>query len=207
METDPWRYDPQLGVKESLIGEILEAIDGALPADALGNKSRKILRRLVKRIDWTKALKLAATSAITVSLPSVDKVLDLVKPKDEVDGEETPEPITDMVQFRTEFERLLNSDGLAHIANVVVLVDDLDRCLPDTVVEALETIRLFLSVPKMSFVIAADEDRVAEAIATRYTSPARDGEEAPARLYLHKIVLESRGVVVFRARGVVTATG
>lgn len=191
VETDPWRYDPQLGVKESLIGEILDAIEGVIPADDLGDKSRTILRRLAKRIDWTKALKLAATSAITVSLPSVDKVVDLVRPKNEVDGEDAPEPITDMVQFRAEFERLLDSDGLGHITNVVVLVDDLDRCLPDSVVETLETIRLFLSVPKMSFVIAADEDRVAEAIATRYRSPAKDGEESPARLYLHKIVQTS----------------
>lgn len=191
VETDPWRYDPQLGVKESLISEILEEIERALPEDDLGEKSRRILSRLAKRVDWTKAMKLAATSAITVSLPSIDKVLELVKPKSEVEGDEVPEPITDMVQFRAEFERLLKSEGLKDIRNVVVLVDDLDRCLPDTVVETLETIRLFLSVPKMSFVIAADEDRVAEAIATRYKSPSTDGEESPARLYLHKIVQTS----------------
>ena len=50
--------------------------------------------------------------------------------------------------------------------------------------------RLFLSVPKMSFVIAADEDRVADALRDRY--PVDNGlagnPEAPARLYLHKIV-------------------
>ena len=50
--------------------------------------------------------------------------------------------------------------------------------------------RLFLSVPKMSFVIAADEDRVADALRDRYpvdNGSAGDAEE-PARLYLHKIV-------------------
>lgn len=191
IETDPWRYDPQLGIKESLIGEILTAIEAALPADGLGEKSRSLLKRLVKRVNWTKAMKLAATSAITVTLPSIDKVLDLVKPKSEVEDEGQPEPITDMVQFRTEFATLLESDGLAGIKNVVVLVDDLDRCLPETVVESLETIRLFLSVPKMSFVIAADEERVAEAIATRFSDSGEIGEESPARLYLHKIVQTS----------------
>lgn len=191
IETDPWRYDPALGIKESLIGEILTAIDRELPDDDLGDKSKKLLDRLVKRIDWTKAMKLAATSAITVSLPSLDKVFDLVRPKSDVEGEEQAEPITDMVQFRAEFQNLLESDGLQEINNVVVLVDDLDRCLPDTVVETLETIRLFLSVPKMSFVIAADEERVADAIATRFPGPVDDGEESPARLYLHKIVQTS----------------
>ena len=191
IETDPWRYDPQLGIKESLIAEILNAIEAALPADGVGEKSKALLKRLMRRVDWTKALKLAATSAITVSLPSISSVLDLVKPSSDVDGEPEPEPITDMVQFRAEFKKLLESDGLESIKNVVVLVDDLDRCLPDTVVETLETIRLFLSVPKMSFVIAADEERVADAIATRYPAVGDNGEESPARLYLHKIVQTS----------------
>lgn len=195
IETDPWKYDPQLGIKESLIGEILTAIEAALPDvpdEDAGSKSKVLVRRLLKRIDWTKAMKLAAKSAITVSLPSLDGVLDLVRPSQK-DGEEKLEPITDMAQFRTEFRELLQGDDLKSIRNVVVLVDDLDRCLPDTVVETLETIRLFLSVPKMSFVIAADEERVADAIATRYPNiqQTKSGEESPAQLYLHKIVQTS----------------
>ena len=93
-------------------------------------------------------------------------------------------------EFRQEFAALLSDDQLHHLRRVVVLVDDLDRCLSDTVVDTLETMRLFLSVPKMSFVIAADEDRVADALRGRY--PADVGSvgdaEEPARLYLHKIV-------------------
>lgn len=157
IETDPWKYDPQLGIKESLIGEILVALERALPSEGAGAKSKAVVQRLLRRVDWTKAMKLAAQSAITVTLPSLDGVLDLIKPNQEGGGEK-PEPITDMVQFRAEFHALLKSDDLKSILNVVVLVDDLDRCLPDTVVETLETIRLFLSVPKMSFVIAADEE-------------------------------------------------
>lgn len=188
IETDPWRYDPQLGVKESLIGEILSALEKALPEEGFGEQSRSVIRRLMRRVDWTKALRLAATSAVTVTVPSLQGVLDLIKPPEQ---EDEPEPITDMVQFRAEFESLLASDALAELGNVVVLVDDLDRCLPDTVVEVLETIRLFLSVPKMSFVLAADEERVAEAIATRFPGNQDADEESPARLYLHKIVQTS----------------
>lgn len=192
IETDPWRYDPQLGIKESLIGEILSAIEEALPEEGVGAQSKALVKRLMKRIDWTKAMKLAAQSAMTVTLPSLDSVLSLVKPNEGGD-ENSPEPITDMVQFRAEFRALLESEGMETIKNVVVLVDDLDRCLPDTVVETLETIRLFLSVPKMSFVIAADEERVADAIATRYPAApeTKPGEETPAQLYLHKIVQTS----------------
>ncbi|RPE76008.1 MULTISPECIES: P-loop NTPase fold protein [unclassified Frondihabitans] len=190
IQTDPWRYDPQLGAKESLIGEILSALASEIPEDGTGEKAKNLLRRLVKRVEWGKALQVAAKSAITVTLPSVDSLLGLVKPAEDPNE---PEPITDMVQFRAEFQKLLESDGLAHLKNVIVLVDDLDRCLPPTVVETLETIRLFLSVPRMSFVIAADEERVAEAIAEHFpkTDGASTGEESPARLYLHKIVQTS----------------
>jgi hypothetical protein len=90
------------------------------------------------------------------------------------------------------------SSELAHVRRVAVLVDDLDRCLVDTVVETLEAIRLFLSVNGIAFVIAADEERVADAIRTKlpvWTMPKeRPGgpdalpPEEPSKLYLHKIV-------------------
>lgn len=189
IETDPWRYDPQLGAKESLIGEILIALEAEIPEGDTGDKARKLVARLLRRVDWAKGLQVAAKSAITLTLPSVEAIEELIKPKDEANE---PEPITDMVRFRAQFENLLGSEGLNHLENVVILVDDLDRCLPETVVQTLETIRLFLSVPKMSFVIAADEKRIAEAIAAHFPpTPAAAGEETPAQLYLHKIVQTS----------------
>ena len=189
VSTDPWRYDPATGAKESLIAEVLAALgeevaESATPTD----KAKDLLKRLTKRVDWAKAIKLASTSAVTLQLPSWEKLMDLVKPKDAEDE------IRGLEAFREEFAQLIKSDDLKHVRAVVVLVDDLDRCLPETVVETLEAIRLFLAVPRMSFVIAADEERVADAIRSRLNptsapdSAARDGEEDPAKLYLHKIV-------------------
>ncbi len=43
--------------------------------------------------------------------------------------------------FGREFRELMGSQELKHIKRVVVLVDDLDRCLPPTVIETLEGIR------------------------------------------------------------------
>jgi hypothetical protein len=138
-------------------------------------------------VDWAKANKLAAKTSLALQIPSVDEVIELVKPKSN-NGKDDEE--RGLEAFREEFQELVSSEALAHVAAVAVLVDDLDRCLPETVIETLEAIRLFLSVPKMSFVIAADEDRVADAIATRFSSrPSSEQEgEEPAKLYLHKIV-------------------
>ena len=40
---------------------------------------------------------------------------------------------------------------------LVVLVDDLDRCLPETAIPTLEAMRLLLFVPRTAFIIAADD--------------------------------------------------
>lgn len=189
IQTHPWRYDPATGAKESLIAEVLAALtDEISTSETKTDKAKNLLTRLGKRVDWAKAMKLAAKSALTLQIPDFDKLIELVKPKD---GDE--ESVRGLDAFREEFADLIDSDDLGHIIKVVVLVDDLDRCLPETVVESLEAMRLFLSVPKMSFVIAADEDRVADAIRTRFKSTGRpeeqdDDHQDPATLYLHKIV-------------------
>jgi len=188
IQTDPWRYDPTTGAKESLIAEVLAALATEVAGSATKtDKAKNLLMRLGKRIDWAKAIKLAATSSLTLQIPDFDKLVELVKPKE---GDE--QSVRGLEAFRDEFAELIDSDDLKHIRAVVVLIDDLDRCLPEMVVESLEAMRLFLAVPKMSFVIAADEDRVADAIRTRFKSTGRPEESAdeqdPATLYLHKIV-------------------
>lgn len=193
--TEPWRYDPTTGAKESLISEVLSALGIEIEAtdtivEDVKKKAKELLGRLVKRIDWAKAIKLTAKTSLAFQLPSINDLVDLVKP---AEGSDSCDGSRGLEAFRAEFQQLMASDALAHVQAVAVLVDDLDRCLPETVIETLEAIRLFLSVPKMSFVIAADEDRVSDAIRTRFRDagvppePGREGEE-PAKLYLHKIV-------------------
>jgi predicted KAP-like P-loop ATPase len=77
-------------------------------------------------------------------------------------------------------------DDLPQVRRVVVLVDDLDRCLPGTVVASLEAVKLFLSVPKMAFVLAADRRTVSLSIATQYEPSPHAAEMG--RQYLEKIV-------------------
>lgn len=184
--TQPWRYDPAVGPKESLIAEVLSALSKEFSeADPAGKAALGALRKLVRKVNWSKAVKLATKTALTMQLPSLDDVFGLVS-----DDPESLEGEKGMATFREDFGKLLDDPALQHISRVVVLVDDLDRCLPDTVVDTLEAIRLFLSTKGMSFVIAADEDRVADAIQQKLMiAPDNNAEgEPPAKLYLHKIV-------------------
>lgn len=51
---------------------------------------------------------------------------------------------------------------------LVVLVDDLDRCLPDTSIATLEAMRLLLHVPRTAFIIAADEQMIRSAVRVHF---------------------------------------
>lgn len=70
-------------------------------------------------------------------------------------------------KFRDDFEKMLADTD---IKSLVILIDDLDRCLPERIIETLEAIKLFVAVPKTAFVIGADPRIVRHAIATRYVA-------------------------------------
>ena len=76
--------------------------------------------------------------------------------------------------------------------NLIFLVDDLDRCLPDKAVEVLEAIKLFLEVPGCAFVLALDEEVVERGIAHRYRDYALQGKAGLTPItgaeYLEKLV-------------------
>lgn len=177
--TRPWEYDPNIDPKATLIAEVLAAVRAEVAKDE-GRMAQLAdrFKGLVSRVQWSKAMTLVANSALTLSIPKIADVVDLFGDAD--DGLADPT----LQGFRDEFDALMAE--LEEIDRVVVLVDDLDRCLPDTVVAALEAIKLFLSVRKMGFVIAADRRLVTLAIATRYAQSAQG--VLMAREYLEKIV-------------------
>lgn len=179
----PWEYDGKTDPTTALIDEVLGRLNSELETrKTLGDKTREMLKRLRRRVNFAKALKLTATAALTTTVPGVSSLIDLFDDS-KPDADEPADPT--LQGFRKQFADIMESDDLAPIQRVVVLVDDLDRALPDTVVETLEAIKLFLSVKKMAFVLAADEDNVAHAIARRL---AVTGQTITSRLYLEKIV-------------------
>ncbi|MCT4592809.1 MAG: KAP family NTPase [Anaeromicrobium sp.] len=87
-------------------------------------------------------------------------------------------------KFRDEFECALEA---SKIDNVIVLVDDLDRCNPDRIIDTLEAIKLFLSVKRTTFIIAADETVIQYAIKRKF--PPIDGSSVEiSKEYIEKII-------------------
>jgi hypothetical protein len=104
--------------------------------------------------------------------------------------EESEEESVSVRSFRERFKVMLEEVG---VQSLVVLVDDLDRCTPDRVVENLEAIKLFLSVPQSAFVIGADRRVVEHAIRSRYAERAAEGagndeSDRLVKEYLEKLV-------------------
>jgi hypothetical protein len=134
--TQPWEYDPLLDPKATLIEQVLSAVQAEVAKNAsLAEKLKSRFADLRKRVDVSKAITLAALTAITVSPPSIDQLAAIFS-KDS--GAEQPT----LQGFRDEYATLMGE--LEGISRVVVLVDDLDRCLPETVVGTLEAIELVM---------------------------------------------------------------
>ncbi|NCC87998.1 MAG: hypothetical protein EOM05_09045 [Clostridia bacterium] len=87
-------------------------------------------------------------------------------------------------KFRKEFEEMLSS--VSSISNLVVIIDDLDRCTPERIIETLEAIKLFLSVEKTTFIIAVDQRIIEYSVKTKY--PQTDQVFDLSSDYIEKII-------------------
>jgi energy-coupling factor transporter ATP-binding protein EcfA2 len=67
---------------------------------------------------------------------------------------------------------------------IVVIIDDLDRCLPYKVVEVLESIKTILDIEGFIFVVALDEEVAKNSIESHYGDKYRD----QSKEYLKKLI-------------------
>lgn len=108
-----------------------------------------------------------------------------------IKSDKTPASPLDVRTFRKRFAKMLKD---SKIDGLVIMVDDLDRCTPQRIIENLEAIKLFLNVDNTAFVIGADPRIVRHAIAVTYSPDQMRGQEdseAPESLitdYLEKLI-------------------
>ncbi len=67
-------------------------------------------------------------------------------------------------EFRKEYGEILRDLG----KKLVIVIDNLDRCLPANAIQTLEAIRLFLFLNRTAFIIAADEEMIRHSVAEHY---------------------------------------
>ena len=203
-----WAFQGFDDAKTVLIKATLAEV--ARQKSSLG-KVKEVSARLIKRIDLLKLAKLGGGLARTLAtgVPSLNLIAEAVGSLQQLAGtigslspddikaklkEATtylkpgsePNVPEEIYHFREEFEELLDE---AKIDQLVVLIDDLDRCLPATAIDTLEAIRLFLFVPKTAFVIGADEGMIEYAVRQHFPNlPLVSGPIPYARHYLEKLI-------------------
>lgn len=101
--------------------------------------------------------------------------------------EDNHSKVNAVAEFRRDFSELINA---TKFEKLIVIVDDLDRCTPERIIENLEAIKLFLNVSKTAFVIGADPRIVKHAIEYKYKNN-KEIEEENNRIvtdYLEKLI-------------------
>lgn len=197
VEFNAWLYQGYDDARAAL----MEVIGEKLTVEA--DKRKKGLEKakeFVERIRWLRLTKLVAGSAVAMhaGLPPVgllgelyglgkqflggeinaDTVAKAEKAAGEVketaSGMLSPKkkfsPPHEIHALRESFEKTLE----AMEVTLVVLIDDLDRCLPETTISTLEAIRLFLFLKNTAFVIAADDGMIKHAVRRHFQDVSDD---------------------------------
>jgi predicted KAP-like P-loop ATPase len=190
VEFNAWLYQGYDDARAALMDVIAEKLQEE--ATKRGKDKSKVLE-FIKRIKWFRAAKLVAGDAIALSLglmptgllgglwrtgksmsdgvdqdeleqgkkqakDAADAASSLLGPKVE------ESPPKEIQALRDSFEEALEELGVT----LVVLIDDLDRCLPPTTISTLEAIRLFLFLKHTAFVIAADDAMIKHAVSKHF---------------------------------------
>ena len=178
-----WLFEGYDDAKSAIMGSILDAIE---EDRKLTDKAKIIIKELYESIDKFKllraGLKYGADFLLTggfgtladITLKSVAQKVSNKVEGVEVDDVKTritdklnnKEVRNDIKKFQIEFAELLNE---SKISRLVIFIDELDRCSPDTILDTLEAMRLFLFSGKIAFVIGADERHIAYAVRKKFT--------------------------------------
>lgn len=205
-----WQFQ---GFEDAKIAVIEGIVTQLIDKQSLATKAADEVKDILSRIDLLKVAKKAGGLALTAftgipTMESIETIVSTVKgtinamtPEDiATKTKEAAESLSSLIkdkkesrhvpkeirEFHKSFEKLLKKSGLNRL---VVLVDDLDRCLPETAIETLEAIRLFVFLPKTVFIVGADEAMIEYAVRKHFPDlPETNNSLGYARNYLEKLI-------------------
>lgn len=180
-----WVFEGYDDAKSAILSTLLNELrDNKNLKNVIGDE----VKSLLKRVNWMKLMKVGTSAGISIlssnplplllagsSLTDILKqdqpntltenkadsnlsISDFIKP--------TQESVNNVRSFRRDFQQLIEKTELR---SLVILIDDLDRCSPERVIDNLEAIKLFLNVNRTAFVIATDRRIIENAIRIRYS--------------------------------------
>lgn len=200
-----WLFEGYEDAKTALMGSIIDAITSNR---TLEEKAVGLAARLLKRVNWMRvagagvkyAFAFATAGPAGLGITAGADAITAAKELSEKLGKDysadeakkflKDDPGQNIIRgvrdFRKDFSELLEA---TKIKRLVVIVDDLDRCNPGTVIETLEAIKLFLFVPHTAFILGADERLIRYAVRKRFPELDQPGERIEVgSQYLEKLV-------------------
>ncbi|MBO1364128.1 hypothetical protein JHU38_10175 [Prevotella sp. A2931] len=203
IEFNGWLFEGYEDAKTALCGTILDAMHNAEKKN-LFVKGKDKIAELLKQVDKGKLLSkgikygldfLLTGGVGTITELTLTGLISSIKQKagdvseaeikkliDTLNTEDTKR--TEIKNFRKTFKEIFDD---CKNERLVVFIDELDRCTPDTILDIFEAIRLFLYVPGATFIIGADERLVSYAVKTKYRDiPGHDIDIS--KEYLEKLV-------------------
>lgn len=198
-----WLFEGYEDAKTAFCGTILDELrkHKTIPSKVKGQ-----ITSLLKKIDGKKILMKGGSIALDVLLTggigslaslTVDSIASTLKNKIEgINADDIREALKDIKKdsenkkreevknFQKDFEIILKE---SNIKRMVVFVDELDRCKPDTVLDIFEAMRLFLFVKGSSFVVGADSRLIDYAIKSRYNNIPGNNLDI-SKEYLEKLI-------------------
>lgn len=188
IEVNAWMFEDYENAKIALMEPIIKGL-GAEEHKHLFDPAREQINKLAKCVDSFKTAKppvivnvlnekngLAEASALAASA--------LEQMKSDAKQDAFNCHMEGIRKFKIDFEAVLEESG---VENVVILLDDLDRCQPKRIVETLEAIELFLSVRHTTFLILADRRVIDSAVKTKYSQKSA-ARKFPPNGYLEKSI-------------------
>lgn len=197
IEFNAWLYQGYDDARAALVEIIAEALKAESESD---NKPGALSKatELLQRVNWLRIAKHSTTAAASLyfgvpfgllgrAFYAGKGTLDGVDEEEAGEIEEVAEraraeapgllkskversPPKEIQGIRDCFEEALSELGIT----LVVLIDDLDRCLPETTISTLEAIRLFLFLDNTAFVIAADNAMIKHAVRKHFEGLGED---------------------------------
>lgn len=212
-----WQFQ---GFEDAKIALIEGVVNGLIEKRSLATKAADEVKKILKNVDWLKVAKKGGSLAITaftgIPVFGLDDIFgsaaELIKntvtdkdsreaalkqledlKKEKTDESASKSVPTEIKEFREAYKELIKKAG---IKRLVVLIDDLDRCLPQTAIETLEAIRLFVLWDKTAFVVGADEGMIEVAVRDHFKNlpdidaiaTMRDAPQNYTRSYLEKLL-------------------
>ena len=197
LEFNAWLYQGYDDARVALLQSVSKKLSSEIKERKIPkeNEAREKLIKFTKRISWFQVSKLALpliagfipginavgvigglATAISNSMnnpeeksansEAVNRAIEKLTPevKDILKAEVAKPAIEQIEGLRNEFQELLEMLNV----KLIVLVDDLDRCLPETAVSTLEAMRLLLFVDRTAFIIAADEQMIRNGVRAHF---------------------------------------